>query len=156
LSNSSEFRCYAYFKITSDLPLEAIQKHMKSEGDGRTWSKGDPRKRVVKGKTVFPGGKYSFSMWQLVSGVELGQPLDLHIQALWRRLAGCRDQICDLPDTMCGVVQGTGFFKTHRDPFVLSSGHYQTASFYGLPIDFDFYYEDNFGYEDEGTPYWEW
>lgn len=57
---------------------------------------------------------------------------------------------------MQGFIQFVAFFKTHRDHLSLASGHFSTAASYRLIIDFDFYFEDDFGHDEGGQPYWSW
>lgn len=147
----STYKTRACLLIRSDLPLTAIEAHMGVAGELRSWSRGDAR--------IAPRGQrrgvYGFSLWRLNSGVEEGQPIEDHLQSLWRRMAPLRDRILALPDTMCATIDGTAAFASHRDRFTLSAGHYKTAACFGLPLDFDFVFDDDFGL-DESTPYWVW
>jgi hypothetical protein len=145
--NSTEYGSWAYLKLISQAPLEAICAHVGSSGDGRSWSIGDSSRTGVP---------HRHSLWTLDSGLEKGVPLDAHIRALWKRIAAIRPEICSLPDEMTRVIQCVGHFKDHNDACKLSSGHFATAAFYRLDWDFDFYFDDDFGSEDEGKPYWEW
>lgn len=90
------------------------------------------------------------------SGLEVGLPLDNHLKALWNKMKLIRPAIQNLPNEMSGMIQCVGQFKSHRDPFTLSSGHYATAAAYGLTTDFDFYFDDDFGHEEIGKSYWDW
>ena len=49
-----------------------------------------------------------------------------------------------------------GHFGSHLDSVEIASGHFATAAYYKLSLDFDFYFEDDFGHEEEGKPYWSW
>jgi hypothetical protein len=90
------------------------------------------------------------------SGLEIGLPLDKQLKALWAKLELIGPAVRDLPNEMSGVIQCVGHFKSHLDPFVLASGHYATAAAYQLSIDCDFYFDDDFGDEAAGKPYWTW
>ncbi len=142
---------WAYFKIDSSLPLSAIAGHMGMDGEERSWSLGDVR---------FPVGntrvRRTFSRWHLQSGVARGRPLDEHLRALWRRMSPLRSAIISLPDDMRRTVQCVAHFASHEDRFALASGHLATLAYYRANIDCDFYFEDGFGREEEGRPYWEW
>jgi len=145
---SAERDSYAYFTITSSQSLKQIESHMGTSGDGRCWSNGDQRPSNR--------GNYSFSRWSLLSGVERGKPIDEHLQALWRRLSVYREQIIRLPEEMYLSVPCVGHFDSHFDKIQIASGHFATAAYYNLSLDCDFYFDDDFGYEDEGKPYWSW
>lgn len=145
---SAERDSYAYFTITSSQSLEKIVSHMGVVGDGRCWSNGDPRPSNR--------GNYDFSRWSLLSGVERGKPIDEHLQALWRRLSDLREPIIRLPKEMNRSVPCVGHFVSHFDKVQISSGHFSTAAYYGVNLDCDFYFDDKFGHEEEGTPYWSW
>lgn len=145
---SAERDSYAYFTITSSHSLEEIVGHMGASGDGRCWSIGDQRS---SGR-----GNYQFSRWSLLSGADRGRPIDEHLQALWRRLSVYRERIIRLPEDMERSVSCVGHFRTRFDKFQISSGHFATAAYYSLNLDCDFYFDDDFGHEDEGKPYWSW
>ncbi len=149
MKKSVEYDGYAYFGVTSDLPLSEINTYFGMSGEERSWSIGDIRK-------LGPGGHYESSSWKMKSGLKAGLPLESHLTALWRRMAPIRNEVCEMPDAMHGVIQCVAYFNSHRDAFTLPAGHYITAAYYQLNIDFDFYFEDLFGHEDEGMPYWKW
>lgn len=144
---SSEYGGWAYLKLTSQEPLSAIREHIGSTGDGRSWTIGDRARN---------GQAYRFSLWTLDSGLERGEPLDAHVRALWKRVEKIRPALCNLPEEITGVVQCVGHFKNHNGACTLSGGHFATAAYYRLSWDFDFYFDDNFGHEEEGNPYWAW
>ena len=146
---SAERDSYAYFTIMSSLSLNDIETHMGMAGDGNCWSIGDPRKPPVP-------GTYSFSRWSLLSGVERGRPINKHLQALWRRLSAYREKITELPEGMDGSIICVAYFNSHLDNVEIASGHFATAAYYKLELDCDFYFDDNFGHDDEGKPYWSW
>ena len=146
---SAEPESYAYFTITSALPLKDIDAHMGAAGDGRCWSNGCHRKQPG-------GGTYSFSRWSLLSGVERGKPINERLQSLWRRLSPLREKIIQLPAGMEGSVSCVGYFDSHLDPLEIASGHFATAAYYRLGFDCDFYFGDDFGHEEDGKPYWSW
>lgn len=137
---SAERDSYAYFTIISSQSLARIEHHMGASGDGRCWSNGYQSPSKI--------GNYQFSRWSLLSGVERGRPIDEHLQALWRRLSVYREQIIQLPKDMERSVPCVGHFSSHFDPFQISSGHFATATYNGLNLDCDFYYDDDFGHED--------
>lgn len=147
MRNSSEYGSWAYLKLVSQEPLSAICKHIGSSGDGRSWSVGDSN---------HIGRPQRYSLWTLDSGLERGEPLDAHIRALWKRLEKIRPAVCSLPQEINRVLQCVGHFKNHNDACAVSSGHFATAAFYGLDWDFDFYFDDDFGHEVKGKPYWAW
>ncbi len=149
MRTSSEYGCYAYFKVTSKQPLAQIAEHFGVEGEDRSWSIGDIRERV-------PSTQYDFSNWKMSSGLKVGMPLDSHLKALWTKMEVIRSAVCEIPDEMFGLIQCVGHFKGNREPFTLSAGHFSTAAYYRLQIDFDFYFDNNFGHEDLGKPYWDW
>ena len=146
---AAERDSYAYFTITSSLSLYDIEAHMGKVGDGRCWSSGEHRMLPSK-------GTYGFSRWSLLSGVERGRPINEHLQALWRRLSEYREKIIELPEGMEGSVPCVGYFNTHLDPVEIASGHFSTAAYYRLTLDCDFYFDDDFGHDDAGKPYWSW
>jgi len=146
---STERDSYAYFTITSSVPLGEIEAHMGRAGDGGCWSIGDRRKRGAK-------SIYSFSRWSLLSGIERENPLDEHLQALWRRLSVYRTKVIELPEGMNRSVSCVGQFKSYKDNIDLASGYFSTAAYYGLRLDFDFYFDGDFGHEVEGKPCWSW
>ncbi|MEL6643793.1 MAG: DUF4279 domain-containing protein [Pseudomonadota bacterium] len=145
---SVERDSYAYFTITSSQSLEKIEAQMGFAGDGLCWSNGDLRPSNR--------GTYDFSRWSLLSGVERGDPIDEHLRALWRRLSGLRELIIQLPEEMNPSVSCVGHFASHFDKVQISSGHFATAAYYRANLDFDYYFDDDFGHEKEGTPYWSW
>ena len=144
-----EYDSYAYFTITSSLPLTAIEAYMGRSGDGSCWTNGENRRPPKR-------GAYSFSRWSLLSGVDHGRPIDEHLQALWRRLTEYKERIVELPEEMTASVPCVGYFKSHLDKVEFASGHFATAAYYGLTFDCDFYFDDEFGNEDLGEPYWSW
>lgn len=147
---STERDSYAYFSIVSSLPLSEIETHMEGKADGPCWSNGDPRKPPSK-------VAYHFSRWSLLSGVEHGKPINEHLAALWRRLSEYKEKIIELPEEMDAYISCVGHFKSHLDNIEISSGHYATAAYYGLKLDCDFYFDDDFGRDEEGgKPYWSW
>ncbi|MGJ8611358.1 MAG: DUF4279 domain-containing protein [Octadecabacter sp.] len=147
MKDSSEYGGWAYLKLTSQEPLTAICEHVGSSGDSRSWSIGDRSRNGIPAKC---------SGWILDSGLQKGEPLDAHIKALWKRIGNVRPAICSLPEEITRVLQCVGHFKDHNDACALSSGHFATAAFYHLDWDFDFYFDNEFGHEVEGKPYWEW
>jgi hypothetical protein len=144
--------CYAYLTITSEVSLAEITAHMGRTGDGRCYSKGDPRvfapdaQRFVA--TTQPIPLYRCSRWSLLSGLDQGRSLDDHLVALWQRIAGLRGQIWSLPDSMDARVAATARFASHRGALAISPGHFKTAAFCGLRFDFDFCFDDDFGGDD--------
>lgn len=146
---SNEWGSYAYFNITSSRTLAELEALMGSAGDGKCWSKGDLR-------TSQNQLQHRFSRWSLLSGVERGRPIDEHLCALWRRMADYRRTIIDLPEDVYRRVCCVGVFNSHLDRLEIASGHFTTAAYYGLTLDCDFYYEDDFGDVDLGKPYWSW
>ena len=148
ISMSVERDSYAYFTITSSHSLEKIESHMGASGEGRCWSNGDQRPSNR--------GHYDFSRWSMLSGVERGKSIDEHLQGLWRRLSDYRENIILLPEDMHRSVPCVGYFASHFDKVQISSGHFATAAYYRVNLDCDFYFDDEFGHEDEGTPYWSW
>ena len=118
-------------------------------GDGGCWSNGDNRKPPKK-------GAYGFSRWSLLSGVDHGRPIDEHLQALWRRLSEYGEKIIELPESMDASVPCVGCFNSHLDTVEIASGHFATAAYYRLILDCDFYFDDDFGHDDLGKPYWSW
>jgi hypothetical protein len=144
---SSEYGSWAYLKLTSQGSLTSICEHVGSTADGRSWSVGERGPHDVPRK---------FSLWTLESGLEKGEPLDAHIRALWKRIEEIRPAICSLPKEVTRVLQCVGHFRDHSDACTLSGGHFATAAYYHLDWDFDFYFDDDFGHEDEGKPYWVW
>ena len=144
----AERNSYAYFKVKSALPLRQIESHLGGLGDGRCWSIGDKR---ANNKS-----RYQFSEWSLLSGIERGRPVDEHLQSLWRRMSKYREKIIQLPLDMERSVACVGHFDTHRDKFQVSCGHFKTAAYYRVKLDWDFYFCDDFGSEEEGRPYWSW
>ncbi len=140
---------YAHFTIASSVSLTEIEAHMGLAGDGNCWSVGDRRK-------TRPNAPYTFSRWNLLSGTERGAPLDEHLRALWRRLADYREEIITLPEEMHRSVSCVGAFNSHLDNIEIASGHFATAAYYGLTLDCDFYFDDDFGDDEEGKPYWSW
>ena len=149
MTSQNEFNCYAYLQVTSELPLGEIAAHMGIAGEACSWSKGEHRKPPSR-------GRYPISLWSLQSGVEKGLPLDVHLQSIWKKVAAYRTQICELPSSMIGLIQCVGSFRTRRDQFIVSAGHFSTAAYYRLSFDFDFYFDDDFGNDEEGHRYWEW
>jgi len=147
MGNSLEYGGWAYLNLKSSLPLSTICEHIGRSGEGRSWCKDDLNRR---------GQPYGFSSWKLESGLEKGEPLDAHVRALWNRVEDIRLSVIKLPDDVTRVLQCVGYFKHHSDAFALSSGHFATAAYYRLDWDFDFYFNDGFGNEDESKPYWEW
>ena len=145
---STERDSYVYFTITSSQSLKEIEDHMGASGDGRCWSKGDRRPSK--------SGTYPYSRWSLLSGVERGRPIEEHLQALWRRLLVYREKVIHLPEEMKGSVPCVGHFDTHLDTIEIASGHFATAAYYGLALDCDFYFDDDFGHDEEVNPYWFW
>jgi hypothetical protein len=149
LKSEIESDCYAYLMVTSERPLSEIEAHIGIAGEDRSWSKGEDRKP--------PGrGQYSFSLWTLQSGVEKGLPIDVHLQSIWKKIVPYRTQLCGLPSSMKGFIQCVGTFSTRRDQFAVSAGHFSTAAYYRLSFDCDFYFDDDFGNDEEGQRYWEW
>lgn len=146
---SSEYDSYAYFAIRSSLSLREIESHMGRSGDGSCWSNGDQR-------TPPKRGSYSFSKWTLLSGVEEGRPIDEHLRSLWRRLSVYREKLLNMPEELTASVSCVGHFHSHFDTVEIASGHFATAASYNLTLDFDFYFDDAFGQEEEGKPYWSW
>jgi len=118
-------------------------------GDSSSWCIGQVRKPPAQ-------GQYPFSRWSLPSGIEKGEPIETHLQSLWRRVSTYHAQVVGLANTMKGYIAGVGYFKSHRDKFAISSGHFATTAYYQLNFDFNFYFDDNFGHEEEGRPYWKW
>lgn len=145
---SAERDSYAYFKITSDLPLSSIERYLGIVSDGLCWSKGDRRPSNYS--------IYNFSRWTMQSGIERGQPIDKHLKALWRRLSPLRDQIIHLPAEMNRQICCVGCFDTHLDDLQISAGHFAAAHSFGVTIDFDFYFENDFGDETKAMPHWLW
>lgn len=146
---SSEFNSLAYYTVTTQRPLSEIVAHFDADGEHSSWSIGDPRPR-----NNLLG--YKFSRWSLASGLERSAVLDDHLRALWRRMNGFRQKIQGLPDDMDGWVKCVSYFKSHKDKVELAAGHFSTAAYYRVNVDFDFYFDDDFGDEDTGTPYWDW
>jgi hypothetical protein len=147
MDQSYEYGSWAYLKLMSHEPLDAICDHLGRPADSRSWSIGDPGRNGVP---------HRYSLWTQESDLEKGEALDAHIKALWKRIEKFRPAFCRLPEEITRVLQCVGHFKDHKDACTLSSGHFATAAFYGLDWDFDFYFDDHFGREDEGKPYWEW
>ncbi len=143
---SAERDSYAYFTITTSGPLDQIESLMGMAGDGRCWSKGDTRPSNK--------GTYDFSRWSMLSGIERGKPIDDHLKALWRRLSVHREQIIRLPDYMERGVFCVGVFNTRHDKFQIASGHFATAAYFGVTLDCDFYFDDEFGDDDGEIPWW--
>ena len=143
---SAERDSYAYFTITSSGSLQQIEDCMGTSGDGNCWSKGDRR----------PSNKstYAFSRWSMLSGVERGQPIEDHLQALWRRLSVHREQIIRLPDHMFRSVSCVGVFNTRHAKLEISAGHFATAAYFGVTLDCDFYFDEEMGDDDDDTPWW--
>ena len=146
---STECDSWAYLRITSERPLAEICDHLGFESDEPSWSIGDQRQNA-------PHSLYKFSCWKLKSGLEVGAPLDAHLISLWQRMASHRDVLCSLPNDMSACVQCVAHFKSHRDKVAIAAGHYSTAAYYQMNIDCDFYFEDDFGHEEDGKPYWLW
>ena len=145
----NEYKSWAYLSVTSERPLSEIEGHLGFAGEESSWSKGEDRKSPSQ-------GQYPFSRWCLQSGVEEGLPIDVHLKSIWKKIVPYRTQICGLPSSMHGLIQCVGTFKTRRDQFAVSAGHFSTAAYYQLSFDFDFYFDDEFGDEKEGQRYWEW
>lgn len=101
-------------------------------------------------------GPMPFSSWKLHSGDPATAPLDTHLTSLWRRLEPIRQRILALPKHMTGSVQFVATFETRNEPVILSGGHFATAGYYALNIDFDFYFLDGFGDPALDFPYWKW
>ena len=146
-NNNLDFR--AYFTITSQLPLKDITKHIGVDPDDRSWSNGDLR--LPSQHSI-----YAFSRWSLSSGIQIGAPLDEHLKSLWSRMAPFRKQICNRPADMNAHIACTGTFQTKSETILLSAGHFSTAAYYKIVIDFDFYFEDSFDNDEVGKPYWKW
>ncbi|MEP3180557.1 MAG: DUF4279 domain-containing protein [Lentilitoribacter sp.] len=147
MTDSSEYKSWAYLKLTSTQPLATICEHLGSSGDGRPWDVGYP---------IRNGRKSNHSSWELHSGLGKGEPLDAHLRALWKRMEKIRPAICNLPKDVTRLLQCVGYVKGHSDVCALSTGHFATAAYYQLDFDFDFYFDDDFGDEDMGKPYWKW
>lgn len=145
---SAENDSYAYFTIVSSQPLSFIESHLGFSGDGKCWSIGDTRPSG--------NGVYDFSRFSLLSGVDRGRPIEEHLQSLWRRMSKYRAQIISLPREMTRTVPCVASFASHRDVVQLSAGHFSTAAYFGAQLDCDFYFDDTFGDETKGVPYWEW
>ena len=99
---------------------------------------------------------YGFSMWSLGSGLEKGIPLDAHLTSLWRLIEDIKEQIITIPVEMKLTLQCVAHFAGQKEAFAISAGHFATAAYYRLDWDFDFYFDDNFGCEVDGQPYWKW
>jgi hypothetical protein len=71
-------------------------------------------------------------------------------------MADYRGRIINLPEEVSRKVSCVGVFNSHLDTIEIASGHFTTAAYYNLTLDCDFYYEDDFGHDDLGKPYWSW
>lgn len=78
------------------------------------------------------------------------------MMALWQRIETHRRVLCELPDKMSSYIQCVGHFKSHHDKLAIAAGHYATAAYYQMNIDCDFYFDDDFGHDEKGKPYWFW
>ena len=87
---------------------------------------------------------------------ELTAFLGGHYSALWRRLSEYGEKIIELPESMDASVPCVGCFNSHLDTVEIASGHFATAAYYRLILDCDFYFDDDFGHDDLGKPYWSW
>jgi hypothetical protein len=144
-----EYDSYAYFSIESELPLSDICAYMGVTGNEGSFGVGDRR-------TGNPDSSYRISSWKMRSGVPKGACLDEHLKGLWTRLEPLRHLILGLPPEMTKSVKCIGHFRSHHDPVRFSAGHFATAGYYGLKMDYDFYFDNEFGNENRSLPYWTW
>jgi hypothetical protein len=122
------------------------------EPDRKSWSVGESRKRPE----LKPN---QFSRWSLSSGLDErtgGISVESHLRALWLRLVAFREQIISTPPEFEKWLVAVAHFDKYDEPLMLSGGHFATASYYGLRLDFDFYFDDDFGHDDLGRSYWDW
>ncbi len=147
-SMTVEEDAYAYLRITGLGSVDLISQQMGREPDDG-WSEGDPR-RLAKGYF------YKFSKWQLNSGVSKGFPLDTHLRSLWRRLEPHRERLIRLDPEFSRRLVCVAWFKERDSYFSIAAGHFKTASYFQLELDFDFYFRDDFGHPDSENPYYVW
>jgi hypothetical protein len=80
-----------------------------------------------------------------------------HLRALWQRMSNIREKIISLPPECDRWLVGVAHFDQYNEPLSLSGGHFATARYYRLRMDFDFYFDDSFGNDDEcERRYWDW
>ncbi len=144
---------FAYLSITSKLPLQAITDHLGRAPDRKNFSIGEPRKR--------PGLKpYSFSRWSMASGLDEADEsisVEEHLRSLWGRMQSIREQVFSAPPEFERWLVAVGYFDRFEEPLSVSGGHFATAAYYRLNLDFDFYFGDDFGHDDYGGgAYWDW
>lgn len=136
---SSEYDAYAYLTVTSGTAsLADITGYFGIEPDGSSWSKGDTRKVP---NTLRPS--YEFSRWSLVSGVDKGKPLELHLAALCERMLPLNEKLRGLPTAMRAVIASTGWVNDYQDPIVFRAHTLKEIGMFGIPFDFDLYSEND-------------
>jgi hypothetical protein len=137
----------AYLRITGSGPVDLITRHMGLEPDDG-WSEGDSRRRG--------GGNYTFSSWSLHSGERKGLPLDAHLRALWRRIEPYGERLVHLGPEFARYLVCVAWFPSRDTALEIAAGHFSTAAYYRLILDFDFYFTDNFGDPKVGRGYGSW
>lgn len=85
-----------------------------------------------------------------------GISLEEHLRALWGRMEVIRDRVVSAPPDFHRWLVAVGHFDSFDEALSLSGGHFATAAYYRLTIDFDFYFDDDFGHDDDGRAYWDW
>jgi hypothetical protein len=144
---TAETDAYAYLRITGPDSVDLITRQMGIEPD-EGWSEGDPRRRGH--------GNYTGTSWALHSGAKKGLPLDTHIRALWRRVEPYGERLIQLGPEYSRYLVCTAGFPSKDSEFKIAAGHFSTAAYYRLEIDFDFYFLDNFGDGNMGNDYASW
>ncbi len=142
-----EIDSYAYLHISGSGPVDLITQQMGIEPD-EGWIEGDPRRRGH--------GNYTGTSWALHSGAKKGLTLDTHIRALWRRIEPYGKRLIQLEPEYSRYLVCTAWFPNKDSEFKIAAGHFSTAAYYRLEIDFDFYFLDNFGDENTGKGYASW
>ncbi len=138
---------YAYLNITGSGSVDLISAQLGLEPDSG-WSEGDPRSRNR--------GLYTFSSWKFLSGEERGLPLDRHLRSLWKRIEPYKERLIHLGPEFSRQLTCVAWFPTKDSEITISAGHFSTAAYYRLDLNFDFYFEDDFGHEDLGKGYASW
>ncbi len=142
-----ETDAHAYLRITGSGSVDLISKQMGLEPDAG-WSEGDPR--------ALGRGNYTFSNWKFLSGEKRGLSLDTHLRSLWKRIEPYKERLVHLGPEFTRSLVCVAWFPSRDAEFKISAGHFSTAAYYRLDIDFDFYFLDDFGDEDAGKGYASW
>jgi hypothetical protein len=133
-----ETESYAYLRVTGSGTVDLISKQMGLKPDDG-WSEGDlsPRRR----------GTYTFANWKLQSGEKKGLSIDTHLRSLWKRIEPYGERLISLGPEFSRYLVCTAWFPTRDTQFIIAAGHFSTAAYYRLELDFDFYFMDESGDE---------